>query len=107
MPAPNISRREWFTRIFKLKLPEAEALGENPVEPTEAEARVAVIQGRHCLAYRHTFCSVCVERCPVAGALVSEKGLPRVIPDLCTGCAVCRQVCPAPTNAILLIPSRN
>ncbi len=65
---------------------------------------VAVIAGRFCLAYRHSFCSVCRERCPVPGAVVVERGLPRIDPILCNGCRICHEVCPAPVNAIRLVP---
>ena len=65
---------------------------------------IAVIAGRHCLAYEGTGCTVCVERCPVPGALVLEQGLPRVVPAVCTGCNVCHEVCPAPGQAIRLVP---
>lgn len=73
---------------------------ENGATPNQT---VAIIQGRHCLALT-SFCSVCLERCPVPGALRLVNGMPMVVPDACTGCAVCRQVCPAPTNAVLLLP---
>ena len=68
--------------------------------------RVAVIQGRFCLAYT-SFCTVCAERCPVPGAMKVEKGVPMVVPEACTGCGVCHGVCPAPTNAVLVIPRRR
>ena len=87
--------------------PVPDAVGRAPSAPaTEALAKVAVIQGRFCLAYS-SFCTVCSERCPVPGAMKVEKGIPMVVADLCTGCAVCRDVCPAPTNAVLLIPRRR
>ena len=63
-----------------------------------------MIGGRLCLAYHEIACSVCVERCPVPGALVSDSGLPRVVPGLCTGCGACQPVCPAPENAIRMVP---
>lgn len=75
-------------------------------EPTAPQDRVAVIQGRFCLAYT-SFCSVCAERCPVPGAMKVEKGIPMIVPDTCTGCGVCHDVCPAPTNAVLVIPRRR
>ncbi|MGB0259110.1 MAG: 4Fe-4S binding protein [Coraliomargarita sp.] len=31
-----------------------------------------------------------------------ERGIPRIVADLCTACGVCHDLCPAPTNAILL-----
>jgi Pyruvate/2-oxoacid:ferredoxin oxidoreductase delta subunit len=66
---------------------------------------VAVIQGRHCLAYRSLSCSSCVERCPQPGAIAVDHGIPRVVAGQCTGCAICHDVCPAPTNAVLMIGS--
>jgi Na+-translocating ferredoxin:NAD+ oxidoreductase RNF subunit RnfB len=77
-----------------------------PAPPTEPQVRVAVIQGRFCLAYT-SFCTVCTERCPVPGAMKVEKGIPMVVADICTGCGVCHEVCPAPTNAVLVIPRRR
>jgi MauM/NapG family ferredoxin protein len=65
---------------------------------------VARIQVYDCLAHQDTTCTSCVERCPSPGALVLETGRPRIIPDRCTGCGVCQHVCPAPRNAILLLP---
>lgn len=65
----------------------------------------AQVTAHLCLAHHGTTCSVCSERCPVAGAIVVEEGKPRVQEDACTGCGVCRYVCPAPENAILLMPA--
>lgn len=76
----------------------ADASG-NPADTPKA----AVIQGRHCLAYRDLMCSTCYERCPEPGAIVTERGIPQVVSDLCTGCGECHDVCPAPINAILMI----
>ena len=76
--------------------------GASP-EPTP---RVAVIQGRYCLAYQGSFCSVCYERCPVPHAIQLNEGMPRVVLEICTGCGVCHEVCPAPENAVLLTERR-
>lgn len=65
----------------------------------------ARIKPHLCLAHHHTTCSVCVERCPVDGAITVADGKPMVEEDHCTGCGVCRYVCPAPENAILLMPA--
>jgi Na+-translocating ferredoxin:NAD+ oxidoreductase RNF subunit RnfB len=73
------------------------------VRPADA---VAVIQGRRCIALT-SFCAVCVERCPVAGAMQVTHGMPSVVSDVCTGCGICQQVCPAPTNAVLMLPRRR
>ncbi len=67
------------------------------------ELKRAVIQGRHCLAYRELMCSTCYERCPEEGAIVMDRGIPSVVADRCTGCGDCQGVCPAPVNAVLMI----
>ncbi len=64
---------------------------------------LALILDRFCLAWQGSFCSVCVERCPVSGAILTDRGKPRVDPDLCTGCRICHDVCPAPKNAVFLV----
>ena len=72
----------------------------------EDVAEVALILDRFCLAHQGSFCSVCVEQCPEMGAIVTEQGKPRVVPDLCTGCKICQTVCPAPKNAIFTVASK-
>jgi ferredoxin-type protein NapG len=57
-----------------------------------------------CMAHQGSFCTVCSEQCPVAGAIELVNGRPRIVEDACTGCGVCQHVCPAPGNAILLMP---
>ncbi len=57
-----------------------------------------------CLANAPGGCSVCVEQCPIPGALIREPGRPVVDPDSCTGCGICHHVCPAPSKAIMLLP---
>lgn len=75
-----------------------------PVAPAAEE--FALILDRFCLAYQGSFCSVCVERCPEPGAIVSELGKPRVDADICTGCRICHDVCPAPKNAVFLVAKK-
>jgi ferredoxin-type protein NapG len=65
----------------------------------------AVIAAHDCLAYQSSTCSVCVERCPVPGALRLERGRPVVDSALCTGCGVCQHVCPSPRNAVIILPA--
>lgn len=64
---------------------------------------VAIIQGRHCTAPEN-YCSLCVERCPEPGAMTSHDIIPMVVAEVCTGCGICHQVCPAPDNAVLMLP---
>lgn len=73
-----------------------------PEQPTKMG--VAWIQPMACLAYTGSFCSVCFERCPVEGAIEITAGKPRILEDVCTGCGVCMSVCPAPSNAVVLMP---
>lgn len=67
-------------------------------------ARVAPLD---CLNRLSSPCSVCVERCPVPGAIDFVGDVPEVNERLCTGCGVCQHVCPAPQNAILLLPNAD
>lgn len=65
----------------------------------------ALIQVMDCLAHQGGTCSSCWERCPAPGAIAVEDGRPRIVADLCTGCGVCQHVCPAPHNAVILLPA--
>lgn len=106
----KLSRREAFLALWRRRERDggvrAAALVVAPVEHVDAPPRVAVIQGRACLVQKSLMCSVCAERCPVPGAILRERGLPRVVPDVCTGCGVCHDVCPAPRNAVLMLERR-
>lgn len=65
---------------------------------------VAYIERAACLAYTGSFCTVCSERCPVPGAITVADGRPTIRPEACTGCGVCAYVCPAPANAVVVMP---
>lgn len=65
---------------------------------------IATIKPMHCLAYNNTPCSVCIEQCPVEGAITISHDRPIINGDACTGCGVCQYVCPAPYNAIAIMP---
>lgn len=65
---------------------------------------VARVDTTTCLAHTGSFCTVCSEQCPVEGAIEVVNGRPKIHEDVCTGCGVCQHVCPAPANAILLMP---
>ena len=96
------SRRDWLRCFVPLKSETPELVEEGPDVPKKA-----IIQGRHCLAYQRSFCSTCSERCPVEGAIQVELGVPQIVADACTGCGICADVCPAPTNAILMMPLKG
>ena len=98
---PALSRREMLFGALRRARQRASSAPSPPAASTD-EA-VAVIAGRFCLAYQRSFCSTCYERCPEEGAIVMRDGAPMVVPDRCTGCRVCQDVCPAPTNAVRMI----
>ncbi len=64
---------------------------------------IAHVDGRACLAHLGMDCVTCVERCPEAGAIRLNRQRPVVDRAICTGCALCAAVCPAPTPAIRMV----
>ena len=102
-----VSRRGLFTLLTRpLRGTASASHPETKAQPAPDPSKVAVIQGRFCLAYT-SVCTVCSERCPEPGAIVVERGLPMVVANACTGCGVCHEVCPAPRNAVLVISRRG
>ena len=101
-----MSRRGLFEalmRPFDTARPEVESIPAESQAVEEAKPTEAIIQGRFCLAYQGTTCFTCSERCPEPGAITTDKGIPTVHADLCTGCGICHDLCPAPRNAILML----
>ena len=64
----------------------------------------AKIHSHDCIAHQGGICSVCVEQCPVPGAIKVRQGKPTIRQGACTGCGVCHFVCPAPVNAVRIFP---
>ena len=109
----SMSRRGLFRALMRplsnhlesVKSQDAE--GENSEDSSgEPVPMLAVIQGRFCLAYQGGICFTCSERCPVPGAITTKLGIPTVHADLCTGCRICHDLCPAPRNAILMVEKK-
>lgn len=103
-----ISRRDLFLSFFRrsTEATDEASAAETPAPfraPADDAPQLALILDRFCLAWQGSFCSVCVERCPEPGAILTEMGKPRVNPDMCTGCRICHDVCPAPKNAVFLV----
>lgn len=97
----GLSRRDILRAFFGQR---RQAVESDEKDPTKAaEDQIALILDRFCLAYQGGFCSVCSEHCPQPGAIVVSQGKPRIEPDACTGCEKCRDVCPAPRNAVFLV----
>lgn len=85
----TVSRRAWLRGAW----------AREPEAPPRRQ--VAAILRSRCLA--RTFCSVCVERCPVEGALTMVAGRPEVDVERCDGCGTCQFACPAPSGAIAMV----
>lgn len=68
---------------------------------TGDEARAVRIDTTRCLAWNRSFCTTCVERCPVPGAIRLIAQMPQVNPSRCDGCGMCVDRCPAPEPAIV------
>ena len=66
---------------------------------------VAIIQGRHCLATVDG-CSLCISSCPIPEAMDIIDDMPIVVPEICIGCEVCMDACPALPNAIRMMPRK-
>lgn len=90
-----------FSRHLTDKKPELTAPDGEPAPKT------ALIQGRFCLAYQGGMCFTCSERCPEPGAITTKNGIPTIHADLCTGCGICHDLCPAPRNAILVVDQKT
>jgi len=104
-----ISRRGLFgalVRPFSRHLTDKEPSAPDG-GPREQGPKVAIIQGRFCLAYQGGMCFTCSERCPEPGAITTKNGIPTVHADLCTGCGICHDLCPAPRNAILVVDKKT
>lgn len=64
--------------------------------------RPVTVMTSACLAWQGTPCWTCSERCPVPGAIVLDRGRPRIDLARCDGCGECVLACPAPHNALKL-----
>ena len=75
-----------------------------PVEPLALRFAEARIDPSACLPFQGPECGVCVMVCPVPGALVLEGARPRIDPEHCTGCALCRRACIVSPKAVTVHP---
>lgn len=101
----TLTRRDLLASLFRRPGRNSATSAHTPVSPPSvAASTVAHIVPRHCLAWRNLVCTTCVERCAVEGAIEVREGRPFVRPDRCTGCGDCRDVCPAPINAVMSLP---
>jgi len=79
-------------------------------EKKRTKLGIAKVDRSKCLAWsQNTQCIVCEEHCPVANKAIKivEGGVlkPFVDPELCIGCGICQNKCPArPERAIKVLP---
>ncbi|MEE8352610.1 MAG: hypothetical protein V3R37_10530 [Rhodospirillales bacterium] len=65
-----------------------------PHPPPMPKLASIAIDTKTCLPYLGPECGACAASCPVTGALLWPDGVKPVIdPDVCTGCALCREAC--------------
>jgi ferredoxin-type protein NapG len=60
----------------------------------------AIINTELCLPYQGPECGACASACKVDGALEWQLERPSINPELCTGCALCREYCITEPKAI-------
>lgn len=63
-------------------------------DPATDKVGIAVVQEDRCLAYFQG-CVECQEACPYDAISLDANGHPVVDDDLCNGCGVCEEICPA------------
>lgn len=71
---------------------------------TEVQMGVAQINPGQCLPFRGDKCSVCLDRCPIQGALRPDANGRPSVTDFCTGCGICEYYCPTEPAAIRILP---
>ncbi len=69
-------------------------------------ALLAQVLGSSCVAWQGVSCRACADACAEARAITITHGRPQIEPSACTGCGLCRDACPAPGGAIVLMPRR-
>ncbi len=71
-----------------------------PPPPLPKLARVTINE-KACLPYFGPECGACGPVCPVPGAIAWDDGTkPRIVHEICTGCALCRDVCVVQPKAV-------
>ncbi len=94
-------------------LPCIDSCTTNALEPVRSKEDVrmgvAVIDETLCFAYNGILCRACYERCPIyREAIKLEQELyPVVHEDMCVGCGICEQVCPAEPVPITILSSHK
>jgi ferredoxin-type protein NapG len=72
------------------------------VQDRPALPRIAAvtINTAACLPYTGPECGACASSCPVPGAMVWHHEKPHIDPEVCAGCAMCRDACIVEPKAV-------
>jgi len=98
--ARKFSRRAIFGQLLDRgrSTPKADPLA-SPEDPNQ----LVLLRTMACLPFRGSECQACSDGCPTSGAIELERGRPRIVAELCTGCGDCVPLCPAPVGALQMI----
>lgn len=82
------------------------ALENTAIEKRAVRMGTAVIDQDRCLPYQGVICRACFESCPLFREAITLKDemYPVVQEDVCVGCGICENVCPAEVAAITVQP---
>jgi MauM/NapG family ferredoxin protein len=79
-----------------------------PLDKLRVRIGTAKVEHGACLRSHGEDCRLCVDACPVEGAIViGESGKVRVKKNVCTGCGLCENVCPTDPRAVTVRPARG
>jgi ferredoxin-type protein NapG len=81
-----------------LQFPEVEEGEALPL----AKIAYAEINTQTCLPYTGPECGACASSCPVPGALLWDMDKPRIDPETCVGCSLCREACIVNPKAVTI-----
>ncbi|MCB1930662.1 MAG: hypothetical protein KDH17_21860 [Rhodocyclaceae bacterium] len=94
-----------------LALPSPDATADEEEAPglsSRPLLALAAIDTSTCLPYLGPECGACADACPVPGALRWQGPRPFIEPQICVGCARCREACIVEPKAVrLAVPDAN
>jgi len=85
------------------------ALKNSVADKKTVRMGTAVIDPRRCLPYQGIICHACFEQCPLFREAITLKDdlYPVVHEEICVGCGICENVCPAEEVAITVKSDRG
>lgn len=75
------------------------------IDISEIKLGTVIWNSKNCIAVKKGGgCLVCIEVCPIKGAIIAKNHIPHFNPRLCVGCGSCVVACPASPKALTLTP---